>query len=467
MKTFFKPLSLLLVMMLLTSLFVGCAKEEPSATTETDKPAATTETKQNTETPAPVETPAEKEPVTITFYSWESYNEAANQRVIDAFQEMYPYITVKAEYVGEGNSTEYVKKMDIQQLSGEQVDVVMQPGLDKHVERAGKDLLEPLDSYMEAEGIKYDDVYTLPIQVNGTTYALPGDLKSWFVMINKDHLDEAGLPVPPLDWTWDDYREYAKALTQGEGQDKRYGSYFHNWPQYSFLALNAEKENTAFYKEEGVLNFDDPLFRAFLQFRYDLENVAMSKVPYVDVLSQKLAYRDVFFNEKASMVPTGGWMISEIGSDAYPHDFVTTFAPLPRFNADAAPGMTDTACHFYAVSKTSEYKEEAYLFIRFMTTKGMELKGSSLTAEKGADFEAVLSKIIEGKEKYYDTQALFNVYKNPDWKDNIASIIPLYHKQIEDIYKEETEKFLIGGQDLNITFENIKGRAQQVIDDAN
>ncbi len=39
-------------------------------------------------------------------------------------------------------------------------------------------------------------------------------------MINKDHLDEAGLEVPPLDWTWEDYREYSKALTQGEGKDK-------------------------------------------------------------------------------------------------------------------------------------------------------------------------------------------------------------------------------------------------------
>ena len=39
-------------------------------------------------------------------------------------------------------------------------------------------------------------------------------------MVNKGHLDEAGLEIP-TEWTWDDYRDYAKAMTT----DEHYGSY--------------------------------------------------------------------------------------------------------------------------------------------------------------------------------------------------------------------------------------------------
>ena len=31
------------------------------------------------------------------------------------------------------------------------------------------------------------------------------------VMMNKGHLEEAGLEIP-AEWTWDEYREYAKAI---------------------------------------------------------------------------------------------------------------------------------------------------------------------------------------------------------------------------------------------------------------
>ena len=54
-------------------------------------------------------------------------------------------------------------------------------------------------------------------------------MKYNLVLINKDMLDAAGLDVPSLDWTWDDYREYAEKLTSGSGADTKYGSYFHSW----------------------------------------------------------------------------------------------------------------------------------------------------------------------------------------------------------------------------------------------
>ena len=41
--------------------------------------------------------------------------------------------------------------------------------------------------------------------VNDKYYGLPMKINTNLVMMNKDHLDEAGLEIP-TEWTWDDYR---------------------------------------------------------------------------------------------------------------------------------------------------------------------------------------------------------------------------------------------------------------------
>lgn len=45
------------------------------------------------------------------------------------------------------------------------------------------------------------------------------------IYYRRDFLEEAGLPEPTVDWTWDDVREYARALTSGD----RKGLVMQNW----------------------------------------------------------------------------------------------------------------------------------------------------------------------------------------------------------------------------------------------
>ena len=54
--------------------------------------------------------------------------------------------------------------------------------------------------------------------VEGNTYGYPTELQANFQMINNLHLQEAGLEGAPQ--SWEDFRDYAAALTVGEGTDK-------------------------------------------------------------------------------------------------------------------------------------------------------------------------------------------------------------------------------------------------------
>ena len=79
--------------------------------------------------------------------------------------------------------------------------------------------------------------------------------------------------------------------------------YTHGRDIFSSLKLVSKPEETLLLKEDGSSNADDPMLRASLELRYQLEQVDKSSVPYFEIFSQKLNYRQQIFSEEASMIP--------------------------------------------------------------------------------------------------------------------------------------------------------------------
>lgn len=401
----------------------------------------------------------------LRFVSWLSAYKDQDQKAAQAYMKEHPDVTVTFDYYGDMNSTEYYKKVDLMVMGGEDMDILMASAFPEHAQRAASGAYLPLDDYFVKEGVKPEDAYSTISKVNDKIYGIPGDLKSWFVVLNKNYLDEAGLPVPDLNWTWDDYREYANKLTRGEGVSKRYGSYFHSWDHYDYMGMWSNyPDNPMFNADMTAVNFDHPMFKEWLQFRYDMENADKCQVPYADVKSMNMNYRDKFFNGQIAMLPIGSFLLPELAAqDKYPHDFVTTFAPMPAWK-DAKPGTTFTESDFYSVSKTSKHPQEAYDFLRFYTTEGMQIRGVSLSAEKGIDKMESLKQQI-GDEKYVDMDALEKVMNNPDWKDDIYKNVPPYNKEMSAMMVDECSKFLLGTDTLDNTIAAMMKNGTQMMKD--
>ena len=310
-----------------------------------------------------------------------------------------------------------------------------------------------------------EEAYSIIQKVDDKIYGIPGDLKSWFVLINKDMLDAAGLEVPSLDWTWDDYREYAKAMTTGEGASKIYGSYFHSWDHYDYMGMwSTYPDNPMFKEDMSGVNFDDPDFKDWLQFRYDLEQVDKSSVSYGDVKSLNMNYRDKFFKGEIAMLPIGNFIVPELDDqDKYPHEFTTTFAPIPAWK-DAEPGTTYTESHFYSVSKNSKHPKEAYDFIRFYTTEGMRIRGISVSAEAGIDKMEFMNMQIEDPT-YIDVETLENVMNNPAWKDLVYTNVPSYNKEMSQLMLDECSKFLLGTDTIDNAISSLITNGTQLMKD--
>jgi multiple sugar transport system substrate-binding protein len=62
-----------------------------------------------------------------------------------------------------------------------------------------------------------------PFVREGEVWGLPADVTLLVVEYNRDLFDAAGVASPAMDWTWDDFAARAAALTEGEGEARRYG----------------------------------------------------------------------------------------------------------------------------------------------------------------------------------------------------------------------------------------------------
>ena len=455
MRKIKRGLSLILASIMATAL-AGCSSVEK---TETTNAAIQTENKETGNTQAADEN---QEEITLRFVSWQTNHDEQNQKVAEAYKELHPNINVQFDYVGDMNSNDYLTKTDIMLMGGEAMDILMAPNYASYIVRAESGSYLSLDDYFTEEGTTAEDAYNVIVRVNDQTYGIPGEMKYNLVLINKDMLDGAGLDVPSLDWTWDDYHEYAQKLTSGSGADTKYGSYFHSWGSCNLWGISSGKGGSTFFNDDKTLTFDNPNLAKFLQLRYDMENVDHSSTPLADVKALNMNYRDQFFNGNIAMLPMGTAMLSDIGNEKYAHNFVTTFARQPLWDKDGEH-YNEAGGNIFSIAKTSEHPKEAYDFLRFWTTEGIGIKGMFISNEKGAVKSDSVKQIIAGFEDKVDSETLTKIMDDPDWIDSYGTYIPDYQSEIDSILTEETDKYLLGSQSLDDTIKNLMDRGNEII----
>lgn len=439
-----KLFSSFLFIVLLVFLFAACGSEEEEASGangNTDS-EVTEETNEAEEESADSE-----EAVEIKYYNWDS-DQSHIEQIIEDFEAENPNISVTSEVlIPGGSANDNLTRMDVLMSAGEQVDVVSIPNVDQAVLRAANNMFEPLDDYFSGDDIDPQEDFLVSASYDGNIYALPYMANYWYILLNKDRLDEAGLEVPEVGWTWDDFKEYATQLTEGEGQDKTFGAYFHTWGEYSNPMLYTEKSHP-YMEDESTPIFNDESFDYWFNLRRDMEEEGLAKT-FSDVIGAELNYRSEFFNEDAAMLMTASWTLSDIGNtEMYPHDFVTAVAPMPRMNEDSPVGTTNVAGEFAAISKSSEHKEASYEFLKYLTTEGSTIRG--LSGWKGADGESTVEGLIGGNDEYYDVESvhhtLFNENVQGAYDSDIA--ISFGNELKKDVLEAGFSKFMLDGDSV-------------------
>ncbi|MBU3110074.1 extracellular solute-binding protein [Clostridium lacusfryxellense] len=117
---------------------------------------------------------------------------------------------------------------------------------------------------------------------DGKTYGIPSSPTYWLVFYNKKIFDDAGVAYPSGYWTWDQYVETAKKLTNPS--KKIYGSFMNNFDANFYMIANQKRVDG--YKKDGTSNFDDTAFADSLKFYGDLENTLKVQPSYLEYESK-------------------------------------------------------------------------------------------------------------------------------------------------------------------------------------
>ncbi len=442
----------ILVMLCMLLLVSACGKSSDSGSTAA--PSATTGAG------------AAQQQITLKVYTNAKGNPDEQMiKIIDAFNKQGGNIKVEhVALVQNNDAREMLQKLDVLSASGEQVDVVLLTNEGFVQERAGNGMLYPLDEFYKAKNINPKEEYFRNPMYNGHYYGAMTDAGFWFVALNENHLKAAGLPVPGFDWTWDDFRTYAKKLKESGGKD-RFGAYFHTFGEYANIIAYTDFQNPQL-KEDGKLQFDHPTFEYWFNMRRAMEKEDKSVKPHADVLASKQNWPTDFMKGTTSMMPIATYALDEAftNKNTFPRDFKITFAPLPRSSKDTATGLTNIGGSFLTIAKNSKNKEAAFEFIHFATMKGAEFVGR-IPGWKKADCKSILTKFLGDKTDLIDINALSSVQFDSRVRTPEPSAVSVpYQQQLKKVAEAGINKFLLDDVPFEEAKKYMMTEGQKIID---
>lgn len=365
---------------------------------------------------APAEEP---ESVTITYTNFISNNgnEENLDAIVAAFEEENPGITVDVTTMA---YADYFTALQTDLAAGTVADVFDIEYGQYHAYQANGVFAE----LTVADPSAFDPTLLETYQTDGAQFAIPTSFSNVVLFYNKTLFDAAGLDYPTADWTWEDERAAAEALTDqaaGVFGDYQPISYYEF---YKALEQNGE----SFLGEDGKAAFNTPGGIEAIEWLAGKSGTVMptpeqgAGTPDFD--------SGLFHDGKLAMFHSGIWMFG-------------TFADMAdEWDIAVEPGNTQQASAMFsnavAVSAGSEHVAEATMFAEF-------LAGSDTTAqirlEAGWELpptsdEAVLAEYLTlGKPA--NRQAVFdsleNVALTPDLGERAAEVQDVVNSMLTEV----------------------------------
>lgn len=308
-----------------------------------------------------------RQETTLTLMGWSSSQaeDAALAQQVAAFEEAYPDIAVDVNLVPDYDTTLQTTfasgdPPDVFYIDSSRLPDLVEAGV---VDIGGDKIQDPEGFYESLVNVfTYNDEFVCP----------PKDFSTLTLQYNKDMFDAAGLEYPTDDWTWDDLRAAAEALTgtNEEGQ------------QVLGLVMNPELARWLpfLYQAGGsVLNED------WTEVTLDSEEAREAFDFYVGLAQDGFAGTasdvdagwagEAFGLGRAAMTMEGNWVITAL-LEQYP-GINWGVVQLPAHPNGGEATMAFTVC--YGVAANSNNPEEAWTLVNYLTGE----EGGQLVAEAG------------------------------------------------------------------------------------
>jgi multiple sugar transport system substrate-binding protein len=427
----------------LLCLLTACTPISPGAGTTGDAPAATTGDQ------------ATGEPTTVTFLiSGGPAEQAAYEAVVAAFHAQQDAIRVELSAVVSTN--DFITRLTTDFAAGTPPDLFLF-NYRRIAQFYNRGAIEPMGPMLEASTVlNEEDYYAESLDAfrdsTGTLICMPQNVSSQVVYYNKDIFDAAGIPYPPDDWTWEQFRDTAVALTLPDENGDTY-------PDQYGLGLEPVLIRMApwIWQNEGELvddpahptrlTLDTPANREAIQFVLDLAQV-YGVVPN--------------YNAEAVASHPDRFLAGNIAMYVDSRVFTPTMRETVNFNWDVAPlprgKQPANVLHSdgYCMSSASEVKEAAWAFVEF----AMGEEGQAIAAKLGRTVPSLRS--VANSEAFLDpTQPPARAQVWLDNMENNMRVLPKVENwiAIERTAAIELEQAYLGLQTLEALLESIQTTA--------
>ncbi|MCT1902376.1 ABC transporter substrate-binding protein [Oceanobacillus sojae] len=323
--------------------------------------------------------------VELTF--WRNYGNAAENKayneILEDFHQSHPNIHVNMQNIEYANY-EVELRTELVTGTGPDIMAIDSPYVALYAEA---DLLMPLNEFLtEKDGLEEDFSETI---IEGLTYKdqlflMPLIESSIALYYNMNLLEDANLPYPDSDpaspMTWE---EVVGLLKQGQrpeegiyGIDPAQGFGSGEAPAYFKLPIiwqfGGEAVSPDVTTASGYLDSAETM--EALQFYQDLyhkDKVAVRELP-----------AEAFENGQLMMTVLGGWAITDLEEKGLKLGEDFGIAPLPKSKYQVVPNGSWAL----GILSSTNHPEEAWEFIRYVTSYESMKKYSSITGEVPARY---------------------------------------------------------------------------------
>ncbi|TFB80737.1 sugar ABC transporter substrate-binding protein [Terrimesophilobacter mesophilus] len=301
--------------------------------------------------------PAESDgPVTIEFFNFTAGadHEAQLQRIVDAFEDENPNITVKVQNAPYEDYFTSLKTRiagntapDTFELNYENFVSFASSGALLDLETAAPDAIDKSVYFPKA----YD-----AFNFDGVQLGLPESFSVVVLIYNKDLFDAAGLDYPTADWTWADEKAAAEKLTNagagvfGEYQPVQFFEFYKSLAQSGGEFFNDDMTKATFNSEAGI---------AAAHHLVDKVGNTMPNEAQMGGIGD-----DVLFQQgKIAMWHNGIWQFNNL-------------LDIPsKWDVVVEPGNTQHASHFFAnagvASASTKHPVESAKWLQYLASSDL------------------------------------------------------------------------------------------------
>ncbi len=449
-----KILSVAMIAVMTVGIFAGCQSSPTGQTQSQQTQSSKTEVDKTENT--------SKDPGEVTVFTYPQRGEDTNFGTLyKKFTEETGIKVVLQSITGDMN--DYEKKIDISLMSGDRTDVFFTTNPITHAKYVLNGSLLALNDIAKQSNYDLDAKYgKYLVKYDDKVYGIPSSPTFWAVFYNKKIFDDAGVPYPKGYWTWDQYVETAKKLT--DPAKKIYGSFMNTFDANSYFIAN--QKGVDGYKKDGTSNFDDQAFVDSLKFYGSLGNTLKVQPSYLEYTSKKLPAESFVLGNYA-MCFTGTWLISSLSDTTkYPRDWDwgITQAPVPDENSKNNIG----GLGFSVVNKNAKDQENAFKFVTFVAENQYKYTNElpALNNFNKDDYLKLFQSIAEKSNGSVTTEDLYNALIDNGLgfrPEKITGSIPAQYKAI---ILKDVSLYYAGQKSAEDVCNEIKKEADQAIKEA-